>query len=188
MTGTNGATSDSSKGFDGLSAMVTPEKKKRRGCLKWVLIGVVLMGLLIGGCTFVIFKGTEKAENQARAFTEALLANDVDRAYALTSTDFKESTSKAALTELGGRLNSQLDGASLKVDGRSIAKSSGSATTSTITYTATKGDVKAYFKVMLSDTGKQGWRVVNFESSETPFADDSSTDSADATKTTETGT
>lgn len=172
MTATNSTANDPSKGFDGLSAMVTPEKKKRRGCLKWVLIGIVLLGLLIGGCAFVVFKGTGKAEKQARAFTEALLANDVDRAYTLTTSDFKESTSKAALAELGGRLNRQLVGASLKVGGRSIAKSSGSAATSTITYTATKGNVKAYFKVMLRDAGKQGWRVVNFESSERPFADD----------------
>ncbi len=177
MTPTNGNSDTPSKGFDGLSAMVTPAKKKRRGCLKWVLIGIVLLGLLIGGCAFVVFKGTEKAEKQARVFTEALLANDVDRAYGLTTTDFKESTSKAALAELAGRLNGQLSGVSPKIDARSIAKSSGSAATSTFTYTATKGDVKAYFKVMLRDAGEQGWRVVNFESSETPFADEDSSDS-----------
>ncbi len=144
---------------------------KKRGCLKYVLIAVVALGLLIGGCAFVVFKGTEKAEKQARSFAEAMIANDVDGAYALTSSGFREATPKASLGEVASRLNAGLDGADLKVTGRGFAKSSGSATTSTISYTAQKGERKAFFRIELRDEGERGWKVVNFESSDTPFVE-----------------
>ena len=166
-------TNDIPIGPDGKIQFADADNKKR-GCLKYVLIAIVVLGLLIGGCTFVVFKGTEKAEKKARAFTEAVLANQVDEAYALTSSEFKEATPRSGLAEVAGRLNAAVGGASLKVTGRSIAKATGTGTTSTITYTASKDGRKVYLKVLLRDVGEQGWRVVNFESSETPFKDSDS--------------
>ncbi len=162
------ASSDIPLGPDGKIQFADADNKKR-GCLKYVLIAIVVLGLLIGGCTFVVFKGTEKAEKKAREFTEAVLANDVDKAYALTSSNFKEATPKAEVAALTGRLSAIVGDGSLKVTGRGIAKSSGNRTTSTITYTAEKAGRKVYLRVFLVDAGKQGWRVVNFESSGTPF-------------------
>jgi type II secretory pathway pseudopilin PulG len=164
------ATNDIPLGPDGKIQFADADNKKR-GCLKYVLIAIVVLGLLIGGCTFVVFKGTEKAEKKAREFTEAVLANDIDKAYDLTSSNFKEATPKAGLAELAGRLNAIVGDGSLKVTGRGIAKSTGNQTTSTITYTAQKDGRKVYLRVFLVDAGKQGWRVVNFESSDTPFTD-----------------
>ncbi len=163
-------TNDIPLGPDGKIVFADADTKKR-GCIKYALIAVVVLGLLIGGCTFVVFKGTEKAEKKAREFTEAMLANEVDKAYELTSSNFKEATPKAGLAELAGRLNDIVGDSSLKVTGRGIAKSTGNQTTSTITYTAEKAGRKVYLRVFLVDAGKQGWRVVNFESSDTPFKD-----------------
>lgn len=168
------ATSDIPLGPDGKIEFADADNTKKRGCVKYALVGVLVLGLLIGGCTFLVFKGTEKAEKTARSFTEAVLANEVDIAYALTSSDFKEATPKSALAEVAGRLNAAVGGASLKATGRSIAKATGSGSTSTITYTASKDGRKVNLKVLLRDVGKQGWRVVNFESSDTPFKDSDS--------------
>ncbi len=167
------ATNDIPRGPDGKIQFADADNKKR-GCLKYVLIAIVVLGLLIGGCTFVVFKGTEKAEKKAREFTEAVLANDIDKAYGLTSANFKEATPKAELAELAGRLNAIVADGSLKVTGRGIAKSTGNKTTSTITYTAEKDGRKVYLRVFLVDAGEQGWRVVNFESSDTPLGEDNS--------------
>ena len=167
-------TNDIPLGPDGKIQFADADNKKKRGCVKYALIGVLVLGLLIGGCTFLVFKGTEKAEKKAREFTEAILANDIDKAYDLTSSNFREATPKAGLAELAGRLNAIVGDGSLKVTGRGIEKSTGNKTTSTITYTAEKAGRKVYLRVFLVDAGKQGWRVVNFESSDSPFKDGNS--------------
>jgi hypothetical protein len=144
--------------------------RKRGGCLKAILIAGVVAVALIALLVFVVFKTTAGAEKQARGFATEMIANDVNAAYERTSTDFRESTSKASLAEIAGRLNSLLAGAKLSNTGRSISSSTGNKAVAAMDYTATKGEQKLYLRVNVRRDSK-GWKVVNFESSEKPIAD-----------------
>lgn len=149
-------------GPDGKIVFQDPARKKR-GCLKYALIGALVLALLVGGCTVFVLKSTAKAEKQAKAFVVAVINDDVDAAYALTSTDFREGTSKADLAEVTAQLQKLVGGGKIRNTGRAINKESGSDTESTIQYTVTKGSKTLYFTVKLVDT--KGWKVVSFDSS-----------------------
>jgi uncharacterized protein (UPF0333 family) len=151
--------------------------RKRGGCLKAVLIALAVVVALIAVLVFVVFKTTAGAEKQARGFVTEVIANDVDAAYNRTATDFREATSKASLGELAGRLNSILSGAKVTNTGRSIASSTGSKAIAAIDYTATKADRKVYLRVNVRKDS-QGWKVVNFQSSEKPIPDEDAADTA----------
>ena len=158
------ATNDIPLGPDGKIQFADTENEKR-GCLTYALIGLLLLGLLFGGTILFVVIANERAEKKAKHFVEAVLAGNVERAYSLTSSDFREVTSKASLAEVSARLKAAVGGRSLTLTERTMAKTKGGGPTVAVTYTAESPGRKVSFRTFLR-LGLQGWRVVNFESSE----------------------
>ena len=143
---------------------VVPVAKKNRGCLKAFLIALALgvIAVVVGG--FFIFKATAGSEKEARKFVEAVVSDDVDAAYALTSTAFRESSSKEDVQAIiDDQLAPVADG-NVSNTGRNIVARTGSPTTAVDTYSIEKGDTKLYARVTLQKQGGK-WKVVNFQTS-----------------------
>ena len=161
--------------------------RKKRGCVKYVIAAFVALALLIGGCTVVLLKATAKPAKEAQAFVKEIMANDPKAAYARTSSGFREASTEADLAEISGRISSIVGGAKLTNTGRAINAKTGTASTAQINYKTSKDGRTLYFTVNMVKQGED-WKVLNFDSSETPPSDNSDTTDVSADDATEVST
>ncbi len=161
--------------------------RKKRGCVKYVIAAFVALALLIGGCTVVLLKATAKPAKEAQAFVKEIMANDPKAAYARTSSGFREASTEADLAEISGRISSIVGGAKLTNTGRAINAKTGTASTAQINYKTSKDGRTLYFTVNMVKQGED-WKVLNFDSSETPPSDNSDTTDVSGDNVTEAAT
>lgn len=135
--------------------------KKKRGCLRRVLMAMGFVLALFVLLAFLVFRTTAGAEKDARVFVTSVLSGKTDDAWTRTTTQFREKHLRSEL--------SPIPNARLVNIGRSIAKVTGQPTTATIAYRVTSATRMLYARVMLiKQTGK--WRVQDYELSDKEFA------------------
>jgi hypothetical protein len=151
-----------------------PRPKRRVGKIVAIVAGAMILTLivLIGGIFLLVNESTEDAQKVSDDFVAAVQANDGARAYGLTGPAFREATTQAQLSELIGQLSSLVAKDKVSPSGKAINASTESGKIAVFTY-ALKGNARGnvFFKTQMRDED-DGWKVMNFRSSESPLDTD----------------
>ena len=132
--------------------------KKKRGCLRKILIGLAVLIALMSAGVFWLFKATAGAEKEAHAFVNEVVAGDVDTAYARTAGSFRETYSKLDFTTGVEANSTALDGANVSSLGRFISSKSGCASRAVITYRLRTSSSTSYARIVLEKVDSK-WKV-----------------------------
>lgn len=136
------------------------EPKKKRGCLRKVLIGIGVLIVLFAALMFWFFKWTSGPEKEARAFVNEVVAGDADAAYARTAGSYREKVSKLDFATGVEANHDELDGADVSGRGRFISSRTGCPSTAVMTYRLESASSRTYARIVLQKVGGD-WKVVN---------------------------
>ncbi len=151
-----------------------PRPKRRVGKIIAIVAGAMILTLivLIGGIFLLVNESTGDAQKVSDDFIAAVQANDGARAYGLTGPAFREATTEAQLSELLGQISPLVAKDKVSPSGKAINASTNNGKIAVFTYQL-KGNNRAdvYFKTQIRDED-DGWKVMNFRSSETELDTD----------------
>ena len=140
------------------SQAATTAPKKKRGCLRKILIAIAILIALMSAGVFWLFKATAGAEKEAHAFVNEIVAGDADAAYARTAGSFRETYSKLDFTTGVEAKRAALDGATVSSLGRFISSKSGCASRAVITYRLRTSSSTSYARIVLKKVDGT-WKV-----------------------------
>ena len=134
--------------------------KKKRGCLRKILIAVVVFIALVTALGIWVFKSTAGAEKEAHAFVNEVVAGDADAAYARTAGAYRERISKADFAT--GVESNHADFGDAKVSnmGRYISSKTGCPSRAVMTYRLESGSSTNYARIVLQKVNGT-WKVVD---------------------------
>lgn len=147
-------------------AKSTANKRSR----KWLkVVGIAVAGFVavIVGAIIFAYLSTNAPKKISDQFVNYVQSDNSDGAYSLTSSSFRDVTSKDELEQAVKQIGPLLQGEE-KVTGRAIRKYSGLPSTAVIVYSIGTSDGTKYIKVELQENSG-AWQVLNFRSSENPL-------------------
>ena len=158
-----------------IAGMTGSSPRKKRGCLRKILIAFAVIVVLFTALGIWVFKSTAGAEKEAHAFVNEVVAGDTDAAYARTAGAYREKNSKLDFATGVERNHAEFGDAKVSNVGRYISSKTGCPARAVMTYRLVGGSSTSYARIVLQKVAG-AWKVVDpsFTASEpsTDLADD----------------
>lgn len=133
--------------------------KKKRGCLRKILIAIAILIVLFTALGIWVFKSTAGAEKEAHAFVNEVVAGDANAAYARTAGSYKERISKADFATGVESNHAEFGDAKVSNIGRYISSKTGCPSRAVMTYRL-QGASTNYARIVLQKVNG-AWKVID---------------------------
>lgn len=143
-----------------IAGMTGPSPRKKRGCLRKILIAFAVIIVLFTALGIWVFKSTAGAEKEAHAFVNEVVAGDVDAAYARTAGAYREKNSKLDFATGVESDHADFGGAKVSNIGRYVSSKTGCPSRAVMTYRLESDSSTNYARIVLQKING-AWKVVN---------------------------
>lgn len=130
----------------------------------FALTGGILLLAAVAGLTWMLiaFRTTAAPITASDTFLEAFLANDTEKAYALTNDTFKDSTDRTSFNQVAGTASKLLDKKSLKISTGNVEENENGSKRATIYYDVVGEDAPYRLTIVVfKPADSNEWQVMS---------------------------